>query len=167
MTRKAINYGTALYQLHPAREAVEQLEAAFQNCPQLAAALDNPTLSRKVKHRVVERVLPRELWNFGKVVSDHGRARELADIAEVYRECLRREHHVLRAELLCVTEPTAEQKEEFCAFLRREYQAREVELVVRKAPELIGGFLLRADGREYDWSLRGRLRQMEQTLVRR
>ena len=167
MTRKAINYGTALYLLHPAREAVEQMAAAFQNCPQLAAALDNPTLPRKIKHRVVERVLPRELWNFGKVVSDHGRARELADMAEVYRECLRREHHVLRAELLCVTEPTAGQKEEFCAFLRREYQAQEVELVVRKAPELIGGSLLRADGREYDWSLRGRLRQMDQTLVRR
>ncbi len=167
MTRKAINYGTALYQLHPAREAVEQMKSAFQSCPQLAKALDDPTVPRQAKHRVVERVLPRELWNFGKAASDHGRARELLDMVEVYQECLRREHHVLRAELLCVTEPTAGQKEEFCAFLRREYQAQEVELVVRKAPELIGGFLLRADGREYDWSLRGRLRQMEQTLVRR
>ena len=27
MTRKAINYGTELYQLHPAREAVEQMVA--------------------------------------------------------------------------------------------------------------------------------------------
>ena len=74
---------------------------------------------------------------------------------------------MLSAQLLCVTEPSEEQKEGFRQLLRREYQAQNVELTVRKAPELIGGFLLRAGGREYDWSLRGRLRQMEQTLVRR
>ena len=167
MTRTAINYGTALYQLRPSQEAVETMEALFQACPQLAEALDNPTVTRASKHRVVERLFPRELWNFGKVVSDHRRARELTDMTEAYRDCLRREQKVLPAELLCVTEPSEEQKEGFRQLLQREYQVQKVELTVRKAPELIGGFLLRAGGREYDWSLRGRMRQMEQTLVRR
>ena len=42
---------------------------------------------------------------------------------------------------------------------------REIEMIEDKS--LIGGFILQAGGKEYDWSLRGRCRRLEQKLTRR
>ena len=44
-------------------------------------------------------------------------------------------------------------------------QKADIQLTEDKS--LIGGFVLQADGQEYDWSLRGRFRRMEQRLTRR
>ena len=36
---------------------------------------------------------------------------------------------------------------------------------MEKRPELIGGFLLHVNGREYDYSIQGRLKRLEQKLT--
>ena len=54
--------------------------------------------------------------------------------------------------------------EGFRDFLKKQYQAEEVNLTIVREPSLIGGFLLRVQGEEYDYSLRGRLNRMAQTL---
>ena len=56
-----------------------------------------------------------------------------------------------------MTEPGDKELEGFRKFLLETYQAEDVQITVRKKPDLIGGFLLRVGCREYDWSLRGRL----------
>ena len=43
--------------------------------------------------------------------------------------------------------------------------AAEIEMIEDKS--LIGGFILQADGREFDWSMRGRYRMLQQKLTRR
>ena len=35
---------------------------------------------------------------------------------------------------------------------------------MEKRPELIGGFLLHVNGREYDYSIQGRLKRLEQKI---
>jgi F-type H+-transporting ATPase subunit delta len=40
-------------------------------------------------------------------------------------------------------------------------------MTVEQQPDLIGGFVLRVGDREFDWSLRGRVRQLQQRLIRR
>ncbi len=70
----------------------------------------------------------------------------------------------LRASLLFVHPPTKEQEEGICQFLREEFGAQDVILDKSQDPSLIGGFILRAGGREFDWSMREQLSQMRQKL---
>ena len=167
MTRTAVNYGTVLYQLNPPEEAVREMTEIFRLCPEAAEILDNPVISRKETHAVVDRLFPEPLRNFGKLVSDGGHARKIGEMAKVYQNCKNQERHILAAELFCVTEPGDKELEGFRKFLLETYQAEDVQITVRKKPDLIGGFLLRVGCREYDWSLRGRLQQLRQSLIRR
>ena len=49
----------------------------------------------------------------------------------------------------------------------RKFSAREVELTLTEDKSLVGGFVLRAGDREYDWSLIGRYKKLKQKLTRR
>lgn len=53
------------------------------------------------------------------------------------------------------------------SILCREFQAESAEIEMIEDKSLIGGFILQADGREFDWSMRGRYRMLQQKLTRR
>ena len=74
---------------------------------------------------------------------------------------------ILKAELLYVTRPAEEQENKMKEFLRSQFSAREVELTLTEDKSLVGGFVLRAGDREYDWSLIGRYKKLKQKLTRR
>ncbi len=169
MTQTGINenYGKVLYELGISGTDVDQMDASLRSTPKLGWALDNPVISRRAKHRIIERVFPRSLHSFLKTVSDHRRIGDIPGILEAYRQCVRREKGILPAYLYCVSRPDDTQYQQMKEFVKKKYGARDVELTVEKRPELIGGFVLQVGDREYDWSLRGRIRQLEQSLVRR
>ena len=74
---------------------------------------------------------------------------------------------ILKAELLYVTCPTEAQEDKMKEFLRNQFSASEVELTLTEDKNLVGGFVLRAGDREYDWSLIGRYKKLKQKLTRR
>ena len=61
--------------------------------------------------------------------------------------------------------PTEEQKKGMEQFVRREFHAKGVVWEMEERPSLIGGFLLLVNGREYDYSMQGRLKRLEQKLT--
>lgn len=71
------------------------------------------------------------------------------------------------AELHYVTMPTEEQKKNLEEILCRKYHCRRAELKLVEEKELVSGFVLYADDRKYDWSIKGRIGQLEQNLIRR
>ena len=74
---------------------------------------------------------------------------------------------ILHAVMRYVTPPKDAQLEGIRAFLCREFQAEQAEIEMIEDKSLIGGFVLQADGREFDWSMRGRYRMLQQKLTRR
>ena len=66
-----------------------------------------------------------------------------------------------------VTAPKDAQLDGIRAFLCREFGAQKAEIEMIEDKSLIGGFILQADGREFDWSMRGRYRMLQQKLTRR
>lgn len=66
-----------------------------------------------------------------------------------------------------ITRPAEEQENKMKEFLRSQFSAREVELTLTEDKSLVGGFVLRAGDREYDWSLIGRYKKLKQKLTRR
>ncbi len=66
----------------------------------------------------------------------------------------------MRVEIRCVTPPSEEQLEKIKAFIMREYDADEVECVIKKDPSIIGGFSIFVGDEVYDWSTIGRIQQL-------
>ena len=78
-----------------------------------------------------------------------------------------RDKKILEAEIICVTSPQKEQLEGIQTFLCREFHMKTAEIRITEDKSLIGGFILRAGGKEFDWSLRGRYFRLHQKLTRR
>ena len=66
-----------------------------------------------------------------------------------------------------MTQPNEEQLEKIKRFLCEKYEAEDIDLHMIQDPSLMGGFILTADGQEYDWSLKGRISNLKEKLSRR
>lgn len=167
MTTVTVNYAKALYELAVSDEAVQETERLFRENPELTESLGSPLVVFETKSRVIDRVIPEEMRNFVKVVCKYRKTDILGEIFETYRDLRNKEIKILQAVLICVTPPKEEQLEGIRAFLCREFQVQKAEIKMVEDRSLVGGFILCAGGREYDWSLRGRYRRLEQKLTRR
>ncbi|MDO4273810.1 MAG: ATP synthase F1 subunit delta [Eubacteriales bacterium] len=167
MTETSINYAKALYGLSVPEDAVDRTEQLFKTVPDIGSILENPLISLKEKEQVIDRVFPLEMRNFLKVACKYHKIGSIQDIIEAYGEYSREQKEILQAVLTYVTLPREDQIAKMKEFLCREFSAREVSLCLKEDKSLIGGFILQAGDYQYDWSLRGRYRNLEQKLTRR
>ena len=54
MTQRAINYATALYELTPGKETVDQLRTLFEEAAPLAEVLADPMIPLAKKHQIID-----------------------------------------------------------------------------------------------------------------
>ena len=167
MTETSINYAKALYELSVPEEAVSETEKIFQGTPQLSGVLGNPLVSLKEKEHVIDRIFPQEMRNFLKITCKYQKINSIEEILKAYGEYSREQKGILKAVLTYVTEPEEAQRQKIEDFLCREFGVKEVKLTLKEDKSLIGGFILSARDREYDWSLRGRYMKLRQKLTRR
>ena len=167
MTETTNNYAEVLYELGISEEAVRDTKEIFKSVPKVKELLENPVVPFSQKERVISRIFPGEIQNFLKVVCRHHKIDKIEEIIEVYKSYSLKKKNILKAVLYYVTEPGEEQKAGIRKFLAGEFSADEVQLVLIEKKDLIGGFVLQAGGREFDWSLLGRYRNLKQKLTRR
>ncbi|MFQ9933342.1 MAG: ATP synthase F1 subunit delta [Lachnospiraceae bacterium] len=159
MTQLSKNYGRVLYELGISPEAVKEAMELI-HCEELMEALKNPTVSKKAKHNIVDRVFPEEMHNFMKLLCDYGSVSYIEEILDAYDAYVNEQKGIITASLICVTPPEKEQKEKIESFLMSEYGKSGVRLNIVTDESLIGGFVLRVNDIEYDWSLKGRISQL-------
>lgn len=167
MTHTAINYAMVLYELGLPGPVVEAAQGALQAVPQIKQVLTSPVVAGSKKHRIIERIFPKEIQNFLKVLCDHQRAAYIDEVFTAYHEYTCKQKGILIATMYYVTEPGEGQLKKIKELLCEKYQSNDVELNLVKDPGLIGGFIIRTGNLETDWSMRGRLKQLEQKLIRR
>ena len=167
MTTAAVNYAKVLYELSVPQTSVQETKELLRESPEFQEVLENPLVSFEEKEKVIDRLLPEEVRNFVKTVCRHHKAGILKEILDEYEELCRKQQRILTAVLRYVTPPKEEQLENIRGFLCREFHAQKADIKLTEDKSLIGGFILQAGGMEYDWSLRGRFRRMEQRLTRR
>lgn len=151
-------------------EADERAEKVVENARR-NMEIEREKMMRDIQPEIAGLVLT----TTAKVMEDYaGDAQNLAVydafIAEE-RECRTLESEEMAemtcAELHYVTMPTEEQKNKLEEILCRKYHSRSAELKFVEEKELVSGFVLYADDRKYDWSIKGRIGQLEQNLIRR
>lgn len=165
MNQTAINYAAALYGLSIPEEAIRESAELLAQVPQLAQVLKSPVTSLAEKHAVISRTFPKAMQNFLKELCDNQDTGCLDQVFEAYENYSLQMKGILKAELRCAADPTEEDLLRITDHVRRQYKTSEIRWNVVHDPSLIGGFVIRIGDRESDWSIRGRLAQLQQKLI--
>lgn len=132
---------------------------------ELLSALENPTITKKEKENVVEKLFSDDIKSFLKVVCDNDDIACFDEAVEYYDELKRKTDKIIKAEFDYVTMPKDEQLERIKQYLMKQYQADKVELTLKEEKDLIGGFVLKVGDHVYDNSLSGKMRKLQQKLT--
>ena len=170
-------YAKALYALAGESQAVEQVSrdlsdfaATWKSSPELRAVFENPGFSAEVRRRVLRDIaaqgsLHEQVRNTLLLLADRRRLSFLPEIVDALDEIVAAKSGRLSAEVT-----TASQLPEtyFTALQRtlREVTGKEVDVVHKTDPSLIGGVVTRIGDQVFDGSIRNRLSELKDELLR-
>ena len=165
MKRISMTYGQVLFELGIKKESLQKAQDMLHENEELLSALENPTITKKEKENVVEKLFPDDIKSFLKVVCDNDDIACFDEAVEYYDELKCKTDKIIKAEFDYVTMPKDEQLERIKQYLMKQYQADKVELTLKEEKDLIGGFVLKVGDHVYDNSLSGKMRKLQQKLT--
>ena len=167
MTQAAIDYATSLRKTETPKELLQQVKDVLEAVPQVRSEFEDPTVSIEKKHLIIDRVFPKEIRDFLKILCDNMDFGLFDEICTAYDELGREpEAKENQAQLIYVTAPTDEQLEGIKAFLAKEFHNPDMELTLKEDKSIKSGFVLRVGTREFDWSEKGRIEQLENRIAK-
>ena len=167
MTQAAIDYATSLRKTETPKELLQQVKDVLEAVPQVRSEFEDPTVSIEKKHLIIDRVFPKEIRDFLKILCDNMDFGLFDEICTAYDELGRKpEAKENQAQLIYVTTPTDEQLEGIKAFLAKEFHNPDMELTLKEDKSIKSGFVLRVGTREFDWSEKGRIEQLENRIAK-
>ena len=165
MIRAAIDYAADLKMVENAKTNLQNVKDILYAVPQIAMEFEDPTVSLEKKHLVIDRVFPKEIRNFLKLLCDNGDFSLLDEIEKAYLDMLKNPEQILnKAELIYVTTPTDEQLDGIKKFLAKECGNPDIEISMKEDKSIGSGFVLRIGNKEYDWSEKGRIEQLQKRI---
>ena len=167
MTQAAIDYATSLRKTETPKELLQQVKDVLEAVPQVRSEFEDSTVSIEKKHLIIDRVFPKEIRDFLKILCDNMDFGLFDEICTAYDELGRKpEAKENQAQLIYVTAPTDEQLEGIKAFLAKEFHNPDMELTLKEDKSIKSGFVLRVGTREFDWSEKGRIEQLENRIAK-
>lgn len=167
MTQAAINYGRVLWEMGLSEEVIRDTDEILCKVPELKQALKSPVVSGEKKRRIIDRVFRQEIRCFLKVLSDRQDLNLWEDIFLTWQSLDCEQKGILMAEFIYAKDPGEDRIQGIRDLLCKKYKKKDVRLHMVRDPGLIGGFIIRVGDVETDYSLAGRLKQLELKLVRR
>ena len=161
----AMDAAKVLNELGISKEAVLEAGNIFEKSQELKAALVNPVITKETKHNIIDKVFSEEMRTFLKVVCDHEKMTIAEQIFAAYEELQNQAAGVKTVYLRYTALPSEEQKKQMGDFIKKKYGAGDIKWVMAEDKALIGGFILQVDGKEYDYSVQGRLNRLERKLT--
>ena len=140
---------------------------AATDVPELGALLANPQLDPKAKVEAIRALTEGAdelVRNFLLLISEKGRAAQLAEIAREFDTLVAREERRLEVDLTTAVELTEDEARDLVTQIERG-SGRTVEARRSVDPSLIGGVILQAGSLRVDASVRGRLDRLRRELV--
>lgn len=167
MIQAAVDYANDLKKAETPKEILKQVKDILEAVPQIRLDFEDPTVLLEKKHMVIDRVFPKEIRSFLKVLCDNDDFKLWDEISQAFAELdrtpLAKEE---QAVLIYVTPPTEEQLAGIRKFLEKEFNNPDISIECEEDASLKSGFILRVGTKEYDWSERGRIAQLEHKLAK-
>ena len=149
--------------------SVSSLEDALRivkSSSELVDTLDNPNITPAEKEKVVDDLFAPSVKKVIFDLSKDCRIDALEDIVTEYIHVLDKQSNVADAVIYCVTPPDEKQLEGIKEFICKEENASKANVEIVEDKELIGGFIVRVSGREYDFSLKSKLDKIKSQVMK-
>jgi F-type H+-transporting ATPase subunit delta len=134
---------------------------------ELRAVLEHPAVGAERKRAVIDEVWGREhelVRRLIALLAQRERISLLPEIERLYARLWNEQRGVVAAEALTAI-PLGDGAEQRLAGALRQATGREIELATTLAREILGGVVVKMDGRIYDGSVRAKLRALRERLV--
>ena len=166
MTQTVIDYAKEMKRLSVSNEDVKQTTELLAELPQVSIDFEDPTIDLEKKHHMIEMLFPTGIRDFLELLCDHHSFELFPQIVEAYHDEVRKVEKVpsLKVDISYVVPPTDEQLFKIKEFIKDKCHADELDVSLKEDKNLLGGFVIRAGHEEYDWSMRGRLQQIENKM---
>ena len=166
MTQTVIDYAKEMKRLSVSPEDVKQTVELLEALPQVKVDFENPTVELEKKIHLIEMIFPKQIRDFLELLCNHHDFNLFSEIVEAYHEELRKVENNpnLAVQISYVVPPTDDQLNKMKEFLKEKCHADALDVTLKEDKNLLGGFIIRAGNEEYDWSMRGRLQQIERSM---
>ncbi len=136
--------------------------------PKILRLMANPTLTETEKCSLALTLLgstpPGLLERFFRVLIDKKRFDLLPQIQKKFHDRFEKKQGVQEVEMVSAVPFSSETREKFKTALTKKLRS-EIRLIPRTDPSILGGFILRFDGKEIDCSFKNRLHEIQQKLT--
>lgn len=146
--------------------AIEEAERIIESSEDLREELDSPTVTDEEKALVIDSLFSESVKDLINTLADDCHTDTLDEILKEYVRQLDTKNNIVRATIYCVTPPTDEQLDGIKKFICKEENAGEAEVEIVKDESLIGGFVIRVGNKQYDRSIKTKLANIKEQVLK-
>jgi F-type H+-transporting ATPase subunit delta len=149
-------------------EDLALINAVMEANPSFEVIFDHPAIRAEEKRKILVSAFGKKVNDLTmrliELLLDKRRLNLLQPIERQYREKLNQHKRIVNADLVCAEKLDDKAIANIKARLT-EHLGKRLDLVVKVDPSLIGGMVLRMGDQVLDGSLKGKLRQLERSLL--
>lgn len=128
--------------------------------------LDNPNIQKEEKLVVIDDLFLPSVKGILDMLAEDCRIYCFEEIIETYIEEADKKNHIADATVYCVNMPDENQYKGIRDFICKETNCVSANISVVIDKELIGGFIIHAGGKEFDFSLKGKLATIKKQFMK-
>lgn len=161
------NTASALLEADVAHDDIREMTDIWNNSEELRSAMLSSTVTDEEKERIADRAFSPAGAACIKMLLHKGALNELPAVVREYEKLKLKQLGAVVCQLYCAQKPSEELTAQFREVIRKKLGCNEVVLDIRIDPSLIGGYVLNADGKTYDKSVKNALKGLQKDLAKR
>lgn len=161
------NTASMLLETDVAHDDIRELADTWNNSEELRSSMLSSAVTDEEKERIADRAFSPAGAACIKTLLHKGVLGELPAVVKEYEKLKLKQQGAVVCQLYCAQKPSEELTAEFREVIRKKLGCNEVVLDIRIDPSLIGGYVLNADGKIYDKSVKNALKGLQKDLAKR
>lgn len=161
------NTASTLLEADIAHDDIREMTDIWNNSEELRSSMLSSAVTDEEKERIADRAFSPAGASCIKMLLHKGALNELPAVVREYEKLKLKQQGAVVCQLYCVQKPSEELTAQFREVIRKKLGCNEVVLDIRIDPSLIGGYVLNADGKTYDKSVKNALKGLQKDLAKR
>ncbi len=161
------NTASTLLEADVAHDDIREITDIWNNSEELRSSMLSSTVTDEEKERIADRAFSPAGASCIKMLLHKGALNELPAVVREYEKLKLKQLGAVVCQLYCAQKPSEELTAQFREVIRKKLGCNEVVLDIRIDPSLIGGYVLNADGKTYDKSVKNALKGLQKDLAKR
>ena len=146
--------------------SLEDALRLYNSSEELRETLNNPNYPAEEKQQVINDLFAPSVREFLGELAEKCRCGDLEELIEAYIVEGDRKKNIIHATVTCINPPDEKQLKGIEDFVRKETKSENVVVDIKKDASLVGGFVIAVEGKEYDFSLKTKMKTIKEQILR-